>query len=94
MTAIDRTAAFPDTVAEILGRTARQVPSKTVLTFADREWTYVELDRATGSGSGPDCSNSDSAAVSALPCSARRSWSGRLGCGAGQTVASAFTAVS
>ncbi|AEF39222.1 fatty acyl-CoA synthetase [Hoyosella subflava] len=45
---IDRTGAFPDTVAEILSRTARQLPGKTALTFADREWTYAELDRATG----------------------------------------------
>ena len=34
------------TVADILRRSAARVPSRTALRFADREWTYAELDAA------------------------------------------------
>src|SRR5690606_2137630 len=37
---------YPSTVGRILERTARRLPDKLALTFADRHWTYAELDRA------------------------------------------------
>ena len=36
------------TVAGVLERSARRLPHKLALTFADRRWTYAELDRAVG----------------------------------------------
>ena len=39
---------YPSTVGRILTRTARRLPDKLALTFADRRWTYAELDRAAG----------------------------------------------
>src|SRR5690242_14204678 len=39
---------FPSTVGRVLERTARRVPSQLALTFADRRWTYAELDVAAG----------------------------------------------
>ncbi|WP_028850839.1 fatty acyl-CoA synthetase [Thermocrispum municipale] len=37
---------YPSTVGRILERTARRLPDKLALTFADRRWTYAQLDRA------------------------------------------------
>jgi fatty-acyl-CoA synthase len=36
------------TVGGVLERSARRLPDKLALTFADRRWTYAELDRAVG----------------------------------------------
>ena len=36
------------TVGGVLERSARRLPDKLALTFADRHWTYAELDRAVG----------------------------------------------
>src|SRR3954453_19265145 len=38
----------PSTVGRILERSARRTPERLALTFADRAWTYAELDRAAG----------------------------------------------
>jgi fatty-acyl-CoA synthase len=40
--------AEPSTVGRILERSARRDPARVALTFADRRWTYAELDRAVG----------------------------------------------
>ena len=37
--------AYPSTVGAVLKRTAGRLPGRLALTFADRRWTYVELDR-------------------------------------------------
>jgi fatty-acyl-CoA synthase len=39
---------YPSTVGRVLERTARRVPGKLALTFAQRSWSYEELDRAAG----------------------------------------------
>lgn len=39
---------YPSTVGRVLERSARRVPNRVALTFADRVWTYAELDRAAG----------------------------------------------
>ncbi|MHB8693028.1 MAG: fatty acyl-CoA synthetase [Solirubrobacteraceae bacterium] len=39
---------YPSTVGRVLERTARRVPEKLALTFAQRSWTYAELDQAAG----------------------------------------------
>ncbi|ANN14976.1 acyl-CoA synthetase [Amycolatopsis orientalis] len=39
---------YPSTVGRVLERSARRVPAHVALTFADRVWTYAELDRAAG----------------------------------------------
>jgi fatty-acyl-CoA synthase len=39
---------FPSTVGRVLTRSAMRLPGKLALTFADRRWTYAELDRAVG----------------------------------------------
>jgi fatty-acyl-CoA synthase len=40
--------SFPSTVGQVLERSAARVPDKLALTFADRRWSYRELDRAAG----------------------------------------------
>ncbi len=40
--------SHPSTVGGVLERSARRLPDKLALTFADRRWTYAELDRAVG----------------------------------------------
>jgi fatty-acyl-CoA synthase len=40
--------SFPSTVGRILERSARRLPDKLALAFAERRWTYAELDRAVG----------------------------------------------
>ena len=37
--------AYPSTVGAVLKRTAGRLPGRLALTFADRRWTYAELDR-------------------------------------------------
>ena len=37
--------AYPSTVGAVLKRTAGRIPGRLALTFADRRWTYAELDR-------------------------------------------------
>ncbi len=39
---------YPRTVGRVLTRSATRLPDKLALTFADRRWTYAELDRAAG----------------------------------------------
>jgi len=47
--AVDAAAPIhPSTVGGVLERTARRVPSDLALTFADRRWTFAELDRGVG----------------------------------------------
>lgn len=41
-------SSFPSTVGRVLERSARRAPDALALTFADRRWTYAELDAATG----------------------------------------------
>ena len=36
---------YPSTVGAVLRRTAGRLPGRLALTFADRRWTYAELDR-------------------------------------------------
>jgi fatty-acyl-CoA synthase len=46
-----RSGAAPraaSTVGRMLERSARRTPERLALTFADRRWTYAELDRAAG----------------------------------------------
>jgi fatty-acyl-CoA synthase len=40
--------AFASTVGQVLSRSAARSPDRLALTFADRSWTYAELDRAAG----------------------------------------------
>jgi fatty-acyl-CoA synthase len=40
--------AFPSTVGGMIERSARRHADRCALTFADRSWTYAELDRAVG----------------------------------------------
>jgi fatty-acyl-CoA synthase len=40
--------AFASTVGQVLSRSAARTPDRLALTFADRSWTYAELDRAAG----------------------------------------------
>ena len=40
--------AYPSTIGRLLERSARRTPDRLALTFADRRWTYAELDRAAG----------------------------------------------
>ncbi len=40
--------AFPSTVGQVLSRSAARSPDRRALTFAERSWTYAELDRAAG----------------------------------------------
>lgn len=40
------------TVADVLRRTASRAPHRTALRFADREWTYRELDQAVSRAAG------------------------------------------
>src|ERR1700689_1468507 len=40
--------AFPSTVGQVLSRSAARSPDRLALTFAERSWTYAELDRAAG----------------------------------------------
>ena len=42
------TPGFPSTVGQVLTRSATRLPDKLALTFADRRWSYSELDRAVG----------------------------------------------
>jgi fatty-acyl-CoA synthase len=44
--------APPSTVGRILERSARRDPDRLALTFADRRWTYAELDTAVGRVAG------------------------------------------
>lgn len=39
---------FTSTLGRILERSARRTPTKVALTFADRSWTYAELDAGVG----------------------------------------------
>ncbi len=39
---------YPSTIGRVLTRSATRLPDKLALTFADRRWTYAELDRAAG----------------------------------------------
>ncbi|HSD76455.1 MAG TPA: fatty acyl-CoA synthetase [Solirubrobacteraceae bacterium] len=39
---------FASTVGGVLERSARRMPDRLALTFADRRWTYAELDAAAG----------------------------------------------
>ena len=39
---------FSSTVGRVLERSARRVPDRLALTFAERRWSYAELDRAAG----------------------------------------------
>ncbi|RZS36602.1 fatty-acyl-CoA synthase [Herbihabitans rhizosphaerae] len=39
---------YPSTVGGVLTRSARRVPDRLALVFADRRWTYAELDTAAG----------------------------------------------
>ncbi|MBA2346895.1 MAG: hypothetical protein H0V81_01245, partial [Solirubrobacterales bacterium] len=41
-------STFPSTVGRVLERSARRSPARLALTFADRCWSYAELDAATG----------------------------------------------
>lgn len=38
----------PSTVGRLIERTASRLPDKLAITFADRHWSYAELDRAVG----------------------------------------------
>ncbi len=40
--------AFASTVGQVLSRSAARSPDRLALTFADRAWSYAELDRAAG----------------------------------------------
>jgi fatty-acyl-CoA synthase len=40
--------AFASTVGQVLSRSAARSPDRLALTFAERSWTYAELDRAAG----------------------------------------------
>jgi fatty-acyl-CoA synthase len=40
--------SFPSTVGQVLERSAARQPDKLALTFADRRWSYRELDLAAG----------------------------------------------
>jgi fatty-acyl-CoA synthase len=40
--------SFPSIVGQVLERSAARLPDKLALTFADRRWSYRELDRAAG----------------------------------------------
>jgi fatty-acyl-CoA synthase len=40
--------AFPSTVGQVLSRSAARSPDRLALTFAERSWTYAELDRGAG----------------------------------------------
>ena len=40
--------SYPSTVGGVLERSARRGPGRLALTFADREWTYAQLDAAVG----------------------------------------------
>ena len=44
----DRAPGFPSTIGRVLERSARRTPDRLALTFADRRWTYADLDSATG----------------------------------------------
>jgi fatty-acyl-CoA synthase len=52
MTAVTRTEGgapvYASTVGRVLERSARRAPDRLALTFAERRWTYGELDRAVG----------------------------------------------
>src|SRR6188768_2100300 len=39
---------FASTVGQVLERSARRTPNRVALTFADRSWTYRDLDTAVG----------------------------------------------
>jgi fatty-acyl-CoA synthase len=39
---------YPSTVGAVLKRTAGRVPDRLALTYAERRWSYAELDRAAG----------------------------------------------
>jgi non-ribosomal peptide synthetase component E (peptide arylation enzyme) len=39
---------YPSTVGRVLTRSATRLPDKLALTFADRRYTYAELNRAVG----------------------------------------------
>ncbi|MBV9819506.1 MAG: AMP-binding protein [Solirubrobacterales bacterium] len=39
---------FPSTIGGVLSRSASRYPDKLALTFADRRWTYAELERGVG----------------------------------------------
>ena len=39
---------FASTVGRVLERSARRMPERLALTFAERRWSYAELDRAAG----------------------------------------------
>ena len=39
---------FPSTVGRVLERSARRMPERLALTFAERRWSYAELDRGGG----------------------------------------------
>jgi len=41
----DPAPVYPSTVGAVLRRTAGRLPGRLALTFADRRWTYAELDR-------------------------------------------------
>ena len=40
--------AFASTVGQVLSRERRPLPDRLALTFADRSWTFAELERAAG----------------------------------------------
>jgi fatty-acyl-CoA synthase len=44
----DTMPQHPSTVGRVLERIARRLPGKLGLTFAERRWSYAELDRAAG----------------------------------------------
>src|SRR4051812_32755438 len=39
---------FPSTIGRTLERSARRTPDRLALTFAERRWSFAELDRAAG----------------------------------------------
>jgi non-ribosomal peptide synthetase component E (peptide arylation enzyme) len=50
---------YPSTVGRVLTRSATRLSGKLALTFADRRWTYAELDRAACARSTPSDTSSE-----------------------------------